>query len=158
MIVVPLKNDKIETVDGGIFRVVSYTNLKTDPAVYIDAADGENSVVYFQDIVSINGTKVSYHSANKTFEALGTVKRKYNLPQPGDIATVDDTLDNQITVKTVKLHNKKAGVTKGLIFCEGSSCYELASIKSITRIDGSEHFDPQSFKKYYKDYLPISHR
>lgn len=158
MIIIPLKNDKIETEDGGTFRVASYTNLKAEPAVYIEAGENANSIIYFQDIVSINGVRVTYKSSDKVFTALGTVRRKFNLPQPNDVITINGSdSNNTYVVKSLKLHNKKEGVTKGLLVCADDICHELTMIKTVDRSEGAERFDNKAFIKYYEDYLPMNY-
>jgi hypothetical protein len=158
---VPIPGDKIKTVDNdGTFVVTSYTNLKAEPAVYIDASDGENNIVYFYDIEEINDVKVDYNKSAKVFESLGMLKRRFNIPQSGDVISVkrkgaDGELeDAKITVKNIKLHNKAEGISKGLVFCDDESCYDLKSILSIDRKVGSEKFNKPKFEKYYFDYLP----
>jgi hypothetical protein len=76
MLIVPLKGDKLTTTDGPEFTVDSYTNFKTDPAVYVDVPRGQNPIVYFQDIEQINGVKVEYNKATKVFTALGILSLK----------------------------------------------------------------------------------
>jgi hypothetical protein len=159
MLIVPLRGDKITTADGPEFVVDSYTNFKTDPAVYVDVARGQNSIVYFQDIDLINGVKVEYNKASKVFTALGIVKRKYNLPQPKDSITVrnagnqEDAENDHVLVKTAKLHSRAIGLSKGLVIQDADGgIHGLADIIDIERSVGSEHFDSKRFIKYYKDY------
>lgn len=160
MLVVPLKGDTITTKDGPQFKVDSYTNYKTDPAVYVDVPPGQNSIVYFQDIDEINGVKVEYNKSTKVFTALGVIKRKYNLPQPKDSITVerpdspDDATDNDTIVKTPKLHNRAIGLSRGLVLIDvDDNVVALSDVIDIDREVGGEHFDRKRFKKYYKDYM-----
>jgi len=160
MLVVPLKGDTITTKDGPEFSVDSYTNYKTDPAVYVDVPPGQNSIVYFQDIDQINGVKVEYNKSSKVFTALGTIKRKYNLPQPKDIITVelpgspDDAGDNDTAVKTPKLHSRAIGLSRGLVLIDvDDNVFNLSDVIDIDREVGGEHFDRKKFAKYYKDYM-----
>jgi hypothetical protein len=160
MLIVPLKGDKLTTTDGPEFTVDSYTNFKTDPAVYVDVPRGQNPIVYFQDIEQINGVKVEYNKATKVFTALGIVKRKYNLPQPKDTITVkkpgnpDDSQDDQAQIKTSKLHSRSIGLSKGLVLIDTEdNVYSLSGVLGIDRAVGSEHFDRKRFLKYYRDYL-----
>lgn len=159
--VVPLAGDKIKITDNDAdFVVTSYTNLKQEPAVYIDAQDGENNIIYFYDITEINTVKVDYNRSAKLFDALGILDRKFNIPQPGDTITVPkenadgETEDLGVTVKSIKLHNKAEGTSRGLISCDPDACYDLLQIKNIDRKSGSEAFDAKRFQKYYFDYLP----
>lgn len=161
MFVVPVPGDMIMLSDSDIaLQVTSYTNMKQEPAVYVDANDGENNVVYFYDISSINDVKVELNKSSKTFESLGMLKRRFNLPQPGDTITVNvkniegDLEDKSFTVKNIKLHNKAEGISRGLVVCEEETCFALNEIKNIERKSGSEKFDAKKFQKYYFDYLP----
>lgn len=155
MYIVPLPNDKITTKEGDTFVVETYTNLKSEPAVYIKAPENENNTVYFMDIEEINGVKVDYHSTNNVFEALGTVKRRYNLPQPDDMIDVGG--EELVEVKSLKLHSKTEGISKGLLVCGEDSCYDISSINDVDRNEGSERFSKDSFEKLYKDYLPFDY-
>lgn len=159
--IVPVTGDKLKIVDNDSqFVVTSYTNMKTEPAVYVNAQEGENNVVYFYDISEINDVKVDFNRSSKTFDSLGILKRKFNLPQPGDTITVrkktpDGELeDSDVIVKNIKLHNKSEGISRGLVVCDEDTCYDLLSIKNIIRKTGSEKFDLKKFQKYYFDYLP----
>jgi hypothetical protein len=161
MLIVPLKNDKITTIDGPEFIVDSYTNLKASPAVYVDVPIGQNNIVYFQDISQINEVKVEYNKSTNIFTAFGVVKRKYNLPQPKDEVIVkkpglpDDSSDNRAKVKTLKLHNKSIKLSKGLVVIDtDDNVYELSEILDIEREIGSDTFKYEKFMNYYDDYLP----
>ena len=160
MLVVPLKGDTITTKDGPQFKVDSYTNYKADPAVYVDVPAGQNSIVYFQDIEEINGVKVEYNKSSKVFTALGVIKRKYNLPQPKDVITVapadglEDGADNDSTVKTLKLHSRAIGLSRGLVIIDTDDrVFSLSDLTDVEREVGGEHFDRKRFTKYYKDYM-----
>jgi hypothetical protein len=159
MLIVPLKGDKATTVDGDEFTVLEYTNYKTDPAVYIDVPPGQNSILYFQDIAEINDVKVEFNKSSKLFTALGIVKRKYNLPQSKDVLTVEnpgspeDAQPIDVEVKTLKLHSRAIGLSKGLaVLDDDHKVYVLSDILNIERANGSEHFDRKKFLKYYRDY------
>jgi hypothetical protein len=160
MLVVPVKGDSITTKDGPQFKVDSYTNYKTDPAVYVDVPPGQNSIVYFQDIEEINGVKVEYNKSAKVFTALGVIKRKFNLPQPKDLITValpdslEDGGDNDTNVKTLKLHSRAIGLSRGLVVLDTEdNVFSLSDITDIDREVGGEYFDRKKFAKYYKDYM-----
>jgi hypothetical protein len=161
--VVPVAGDSIKVVDNETpFKVTSYSNMKPEPAVYVDVPKGENNVVYFYDIEEINGVRVEYNRSAKLFDTLGLLKRKQNLPQPGDEISVagqtpDGSPEDQKTVvKNVKLHNKLEGISRGLVVCDVNTCYDLTQIKQIDRKTGTEKFDAEKFQKYYFDYLPYS--
>lgn len=159
MLIVPLKGDTVTTAEGSEFTIVEYTNYKSDPAVYIDVPTDQNSILYFQDITEINSVKVEYNKSSKMFTALGIVKRKYNLPQSKDVMTVEnpgspkDAQPIDVEVKTLKLHSRSIGLSKGLAVIDSdSNVYSLSDILNIDRANGSEHFDRKKFLKYYKDY------
>jgi len=168
MIIVPLPNDNIETKDGAELQVAGYNNFKTKgPAVYCKS-EGESSgfiTIYFFDIEKINGVRVEFSSSNKTFNAMGRVKRKIHLPQPHDTITVFATKEveeghekfeqsKKVKVASVKLHNKKFGVSKGMIVeDEDKNIYMLDEILDLHRDVGSTTFDRKIFLRIYKEYL-----
>lgn len=161
MFVVPVKGDKIKTKDDSNPRVVSsFTSLKDEPAVYLVQSTSQDRYLYFSDLTEINGVTVEYDSTSKTFNALGPLKRKYNIPQPGDTITVklmdvnfkDET--EEIDVESIKLHSKKYGIGRGLLVCGQKSCFSLNEILNLKRKSWTEKFDPKKFQKYYFDYLP----
>jgi hypothetical protein len=156
MFVVPVTNDKIKNLDGDEFVVSSYTNLKKEPAVYTT----EKTVIFFTEIDEINGVRVSYNTGSKCFESLGVMRRRYNLPQPGDeceivVKAAGTESQNILKVKHLKLHNRSEGIANGLVVCDDALCVKLTEITNIKRKQGSEKFDPAGFKKYYFDYLPF---
>jgi hypothetical protein len=161
MLVVPLRGDKICTVDDSEPKTVtSYTSLKDEPAVYVSAGSSKEPFIYFADIVEINGVKVEFQKDSKVFSALGPLRRKFNLPQPGDevkINLVDVPFkkeDQSFKVASIKLHSKKYGVARGLLICNDDSCFPLNEVLAIDRESGNEPFDPNKLQKYYLDYLP----
>ena len=162
MFVVPVKGDKIRTKDDGSYkRVSSFSSLKDEPAVYVQPA-GNSPYVYFSDIVEINGVRVVYNSESKIFEALGPMKRKFNLPQPKDVIEVklievpfkDET--EKFTVTGIKLNSKKHTVGQGILVKCKEGQFSLSDIISIERTNWTERFDREQFKKLYFDYLPIN--
>ncbi len=160
MLVVPIANDKITTFDADEFTVTSYTNLKSEPAVYIEAPRGQLTLVYFSDIDQINNVKVEYNKTNKVFEALGVVKRKIHIPQQHDKITVknsenpDDKESITVEVKLLKLHNSALGLSKGLVVVDKEdNVYELQDIEDIDRAIGEDEFNTSRFLKIYKDYI-----
>ena len=161
MLVVPVKGDKIRTKDDGTARrVSSFTSLKDEPAVYIQPA-GNDPYVYFSDIVEINGVRVEYVSDSKVFDALGPLKRKFNIPQPKDkigVKLVDVPYKNEveeIVVTGLRLHSKKHGENRGLLTVCKDGVFNLGDIISIERSNWTERFDREKFKAYYFDYLPV---
>jgi hypothetical protein len=158
MLIVPLAGDKIETKDGVEFTVLAYTNYKErGPAVQVEhTAAVPSDAVYFFDIIKINGISVTLGSG-KVFKAAGNVKRKYHLPQPGDLITVrsgNAPADQQVS--GLKLHNKTEGLTKGLLVTtkgEGENVnFRLGNIVDIQRSIGNDMFDRNKFLRYYRDY------
>jgi hypothetical protein len=163
MFVVPVKGDKIRTKDDGDPRTVSsFSSLKNEPAVYLLPSTSQDRYIYFSDIVEINGVRVEWDSTSKTFNALGPLKRKYNLPQPKDTITVKLTdapfkkETEEIEVESLKLHNKREGITRGLLACSSKACYSLHEILDIKRRSWSETFNAKGFQKFYFDYLPYN--
>lgn len=162
MFVVPVPGDKIRTKDDGeIKKVSSYTSLKDEPAVYVKPA-GTSSYVYFSDIIEINGVKVEYSPDSKVFDALGPLKRRFNIPQPKDTINIrvinasfnTDTEDLEVT--NIRLHSKRYGEGRGLLIITKEGSFSLGDIHDIKRQGWSERFDVQAFKKFYFDYLPIA--
>jgi len=162
MFVVPLRGDKVKTKDDSSPRVVtSFSSLKDEPAVYLLPSSSRDRFLYFSDLVEINGVAVEYDRTSKLFNALGPLKRKFNLPQPGDMITVklmdvnfkDET--ETIDVDALKLHSKKYGIGRGLLVCGQKSCFSLNEILNLTRRSWSEKFDAEKFQKYYLDYCPL---
>lgn len=167
MIIVPLPNDTIETKDGAKLLVSGFNNFKSKgPAVYCKSeSEGSGFItIYFFDIEKINDVRVEFSSSNKTFNALGRVKRKIHLPQPHDMITVFAKKDveegheqfeqsTKVKVASVKLHNKKHGVAKGLLIeDEEKNVYMLDEILDLKRDSGSSEFDKKVFTRIYKEY------
>ena len=162
MQIVPLPKDEILTKDGATLHVVGYTNFKSKgPAIYCKA-DYELSspliTVYFFDIEKINDVRVEFSQSSKIFSALGKVHRKINLPQPNDQISVYSKVDSEngdsfekeisVTVKGLKLHNKKVGISKGLLIEDkDGNTYLLNEIRDIKRDIGSSSFNKNSFYK-----------
>lgn len=162
MFVIPVAGDKIKTKDDSSDRVVSsYTSFKDEPAVYVRSSGGSgSSYVYFSDVTQINGVKVEYNSSSKVFNALGPLRRKYNIPQPKDeiiVKLISSKVNDEqqtLPVTSIKLHSKRYGETKGLLVCSTESCFTLNDILGVKRKNWTEKFDADGFQKYYFDYLP----
>lgn len=160
MFVLPLKGDKIETKEGVTFTVLSYTNYRDKgPAVFVEHTAGVPSdAVYFFDILKINGKSVEFIPGSKVFKTAGEIKRKFQLPQVGDIVTYKDK-DGRGTlkVKGLKLH-KKDELAKGLFVVgeeeesDERSMVRLAHIIDIDRDIGNDLFSRDRFLAYYSDY------
>jgi hypothetical protein len=160
MYVVPLKSDKIETKDGVIFTVLSFTNYREKgPAVYVEHTAGVPSdAVYFFDIIKINGKAVEYVPGPKVFRAAGALERRYQLPQNNDVVTWRaETGSTDIVVTGLKLH-KKSELAKGLFIIghekdsEEKVFVRLAAITDLKRDIGNDMFSRDKFLKYYDDY------
>lgn len=160
MFVVPIKGDKIETTDGKVFTVLSYTNYREKgPAVFVEHASGEPAdAIYFADIVKIGGKSVEL-IPSKIFKAAGEIKRKYHLPQIGDVVSFKDKNGRaSMKVKGLKLH-KRDDLSKGL-FVTGERedsdeklTVRIVNINDIDRSIGSDMFSLDRFLSYYSDYL-----
>lgn len=158
MFVVPVAGDKVKMIDGDVTTVTSFTSLKKEPSVYVDNPDVK--VLAFSQIEEINGVRVEYNQGSKCFESMGQIRRKINLPQPGDsvqvtVTTMGEKTTDTLKVKYLKLHNRTEGISKGLLVCDDMMCVTLADIENIERKTGSEPFNVDKFKKYYFDYLPF---
>jgi hypothetical protein len=161
MLVVPVSGDRIRTKDSGDSRVVSsFSSLKDEPAVYTKPG-GSDNYVYFSDIIEINGVSVEYNSDSKVFDALGPLKRRFNLPQPKDTIKVKlidvpyrDDLE-ELEVTSLRLHSKKYGAGRGLLVITKEGEFTLGDLRDVVHKGFKEGFDEARFKKYYQDYLPI---
>jgi len=160
MLIVPLKGDKIETKDGVVFNVLSYTNYRDKgPAVYVEHTPAVPSdAVYFFDIAKINGKSVEFMAGPKIFRSLGPLKRKWQLPQPNDTVTWRSPSGAaDAVVKTYKLH-KRGELSKGLIIvADDTDAQEkvfirLDQIIDVKRDIGNDLFSRDKFLAYYSDY------
>lgn len=160
MLIVPLKNDKIETKDGVSFKVLSYTNYRDKgPAVYVEhTATVPSDAVYFFDIAKINGISVEFIPGQKVFRSLGRVKRAIQLPQPGDVLTWrGENGSEDLTVKSLKLH-KRGDLAKGLLVqaintdTDDSYFVRMDQIMDLKRDIGNDMFSRDKFLRYYSDY------
>jgi len=161
MLIVPVSGDRVRTKDSGDIRVVSsFSALKDEPAVYVKPGGG-NNYVYFSDIVEINGVSVEYAPDSKVFNALGPMKRRFNLPQPKDTIKVKlidvpykDELE-ELEVTGLRLHSKKYGIGRGLLVITKEGEFTLNDLQDVVHKGWSEPFNEARFKRYYFDYLPI---
>jgi len=153
MYLVPIKGDQIQTSDGAEFTVSEYSNFKSSgPCVYV-TSESTVAPIYFFDIQSVNGVKVSYNTQSKVLEALGHFKRKIHLPQKHDKIQVDGSED-YIKVDAIKLHSRSLGLSRGmLIIGSDGEHYSLQQITHIKRPIGDSFFDRKKFLKMYDDYL-----
>lgn len=159
MIIVPLEKDTIKTTDGLVFKVVSYTNFKeAGPAVYCrNRGDKSQTLVYFFDIASVNGTKVEYSRSTKMLNALGKVARDVQLPQPDDkIIVMINGEKREVEVAQLKLKSKSHGVNKGIVVKDTED--NIHRIKNIIGIDpalGTGRFNRKAFLSLYDEYLGV---
>lgn len=160
MIVVPLAGDVIQTSDGQKLRVQAYTNYKEGgPAVYCrNRGDKTQTLVYFFDIVAINGTKVEYARASKMFNAFGKINRVQHLPQPDDAIIVASGGEKKsVEVGSLKLKSKTYSVSKGIIV-KGKGedeAYRLKAILDIDRDIGGSRFNRKAFLALYDEYTGV---
>jgi hypothetical protein len=162
MFVVPVSGDRIKTKDSGdIRKVSSFSSLKDEPAVYIKPG-GSDNYIYFSDITEINGVAVEYDSASKVFNALGPLRRRFNLPQPKDsikVKLVDvsfkDDLE-ELVVTGLRLHSRKYGAGRGMLIITKEGEFPLSDLKDILHRDFTEKFDEMRFRRYYFDYLSVN--
>lgn len=167
MQIVPLPGDTIVTKDGAELLVAGYNNFKSKgPAVFCKESEQNSQfiTVYFFDIEKINDVRVEFSNSSKIFNALGRVKRKIHLPQPHDFIFVfgknegdeNDNFNDSKKVKVVgyKLHNKKNGISKGLLIeDEDKNVYMLDEVLDLKREIGTTYFERKHFLRIYKDYL-----
>lgn len=159
MIVVPLEGDVIQTSDGQRFRVVTYTNYKEGgPAVYCrNRGDKAQTLVYFFDIVAINGTKVEYSRGSKMFNALGKITRAQHLPQPDDNVVIASKGEKRtVEVDSLKLKSKAYGTNKGILIKDKEgNVHRLKAIIDIDPAIGGSRFNRKAFFSLYDDYLGV---
>jgi hypothetical protein len=161
MFVLPVAGDKITTKDSGDARTVSsFTSLKDEPAVYLKLS-GVDNFVYFSDIVTINKVEVEFDTESKVFNALGPLRRKFNLPQPKDTIKIKfkdvsyDDEQEELEVTSLRLHSKRYGAGRGLLVITKEGEFAISEITDIIHRDFNEKFNQANFKKYYFDYLAI---
>jgi hypothetical protein len=64
----------------------------------------------------------------------------------------------EIEVASLSLHNKKEGMTKGLLVKSKDGAYSLSEIVDIERKVGYEAFNRDKFNRFYLDYLPANYK
>lgn len=161
MFILPISGDRIKTKDSGEIQIVSsFSSLKDEPAVYIKNI-GTSNFVYFSNITEINKVAVEYNTDSKVFDALGPIKRKFNLPQPKDTIQVklidvdfkEDIEDLEVT--SLRLHSKKYGAARGLLIITKEGEFTISDLLNVSHKGWSESFNRSQFKKYYFDYLSL---
>ncbi len=161
MIIVPVAGDTVKTVDGLPFKVVSFTNNKSEgPAVLAAPPSGGETVpVFFETIASLNGKKVHYvkHADGyKVFETDGYIKRDYQLPQPGTFVEANLGVESRkYKVKRIRV-NVPNLTSSGMIIdaVDNDDNSEVTiTLNQITDIDQTL-FKQKGFLAYYADYTP----
>lgn len=154
MFIVPLSGDKIQSTNGARFTALGYTNVKDQPAVYVQGADVETSSIPFDQIVKINGTPVTM-TGGKVFNAAKRPSGKFALPQKDDKIRFGKTT---VKVDTLKA-NQRGHLAAGLLVIgtdietKKKITARLSDLVSIERANGNELFDLKAFKSEYHDYL-----
>jgi hypothetical protein len=153
MFIVPLPGDSVETEGGVKHTVLSYAAYKDQPAVYVDAEGASAKSIQFSDIKSVNGTPVAL-TPGKVFRANSLVKRKIQLPQPGDKVLVGETV---VKVKGLKLRANGRLTNGMLVFGEDQNAkrveVRVLEIERLERANGDTDFSRGRFRSLYADYL-----
>lgn len=157
MFIVPLSGDKIETLAGVTYRVLSYTNYKDGPAVYVQGAGVDTKNIPFTDIARINKSPVKL-TAGKIFDVASRPKDIQTLPQKDDKVKL-----GRFTVKVDSLKlNQRGNLAAGMLIVGNNIetkervTARMADLGGIERADGSTSIDLKAFKQQYQDYLGSS--
>jgi hypothetical protein len=169
MLIVPVENDKIETVDGEFFTVAGFNSLynvnkKLTPAVYIhEKRPQEGGIITFDKIVSIKGHAVEFNQSLGMFESVGPFRRSQHLPQPNDTVVVYDGKqknlndnDTGIIVGHVRLTNAGKSPSLRVGFTEKGDNGTWYDLSKIVSIKNGQPFDMKKFKKLYGEYFPFN--
>lgn len=150
-IVLPVKGDTVTTVDGSEFTVVDVARHKQEPAVFV-RTDDQVLPLYFKDIEQINGVMVDFKKIDGVFEAIGKLKRRHHLPQPGE--TVITTDGKEFQVSRVRYHVKSIGLSKGVLLLNSDNDYiTLNDVANLKAEGETVLFNRDSFLKFYRGYL-----
>lgn len=150
MFIVPLAGDRIETAGAVKHTVLSYTNYRDKPAVYVETPSTVSALtVPFSSIISVNGTGVTLDQG-QVLISIGKVKRRLHLPQKGDIVTIAGM---HIKVHRLKL-NASGKLASGMIVV-GTDDEKAAVSKRLIDLEEIESikFDREVFLALYRDYL-----
>jgi hypothetical protein len=154
MFIVPLSGDKIETLGGVTYTVLSYTNYKDSPAVYVQGAAVETKSIPFSDIAKINKIPVKL-LPSKIFDAPTRPKDQLMLPQKNDKVKLGRFV---VKVDMLKL-NQRGNLAAGLLIVGDNVetkervTARMSDLSSIDRADGTKITDVTAFKRQYHDYL-----
>lgn len=154
MFIVPLSGDKIETTGGVTYTVLSYTNYKDSPAVYVQGVAVETKSIPFSDIVKINKIAVKL-LPSKVFDAATRPKDQLPLPQKDDKVKLGRFM---VKISMLKL-NQRGNLAAGLLIVGDNVetkervTARMSGISAIERADGTKISDVAPFKRQYHDYL-----
>lgn len=151
-----VRNDRVLARDGKEHIVEAYTRLGDSPEIYVRVGEDEEALtVRFRDVSHINGTPVSFDRASNCFRALGTLRRKYPLPQPGDTLTDERGVEHKVA--SVRLQKKRYGEMRGLfIIADDKTAVNIKNVRGLVFHDsGLELKNVGGLQAYYIDYLPL---
>lgn len=154
MIIVPLSGDKILTTTGAVYTALGYTNVKDQPAVYVQGSGVETDSIGFDQIAKINSLHVKL-TGGKLFDVATAPKKRIQLPQRDDKVRVGK---GAVKVDSLKL-NQRGHLAAGMLIIGTNvetgekATVRLANLVSIERANGNEVFDLRSFRQQYADYL-----
>jgi hypothetical protein len=162
MIIVPVTGDRIKTVNGLPFKVLSFTNYKPEgPAVLVESSSGSGTEsVFFDEISEINGKSVRMlKSAEgyKVFESDGFFPRTFQLPQVGEFirSKSNGIEERSYEVQRIRIH-VQGKLSSGMIFdCQEKDAPSVTEL-SLDDIDDIDHylFKREKFLSFYSDYRP----
>jgi hypothetical protein len=168
MLIVPLKNDVIETADGEKYTVAAFNSLYTVnkkfvPAVYInEKKPQEGGIITFDKIVSIKGKAVEFNAKLGLFECIGPFKRIMHIPQPNDTVVayvssknISDS-DPGFVIGHVKLSSSGNSPSMRIGFTEKGDDSIWYDLSKIILLKNGQKFDSSKFKKIYQEYMPFN--
>jgi hypothetical protein len=158
MYIVPLKGDQLELRGQDVLSIASsYTAYKDEPAVYIRAALADGSrTVPLTSILKVNDVPVTFDDDSNCLRAHAKVRRRYDLPQPGQEVTYtfEDAQGNDTdmtgVIALIRLHGRENRAF--MMKLDNGIWLQLSDIKAIKR---PGRFDRGDFQKYYIDYAAI---
>jgi hypothetical protein len=158
MIIVPVLGDEVKTKDGLPSKVISYTNYKPAGPAVIVSSGASTDEIQFSDIISINNQEVKLlkdADGYNVFEITGYLKRKFELPQPGEYiqSDVSGTQTEQYKVQRVRLHvqgKSSSGIILDVLHQDETAPIEI-TLNQITDIKDAL-FNKENFLKFYSDY------
>lgn len=153
MFIVPLSGDKIQCTNGAQYTVLGFTNVKDQPAVYVQGPDVQTVSVPFSDIEKINNAPVKLTSG-KIFNSAARPKH-LPLPQRDDRVVYRNVTVKVDAIKANQHGHLAAGLlVAGVNIMTGEKVTtRLAHLVGIERANGNRNFDLAAFKKQYSEYL-----